>query len=129
MSSVLFPQGPLALRPLSRAPDLTWSVPGSKSITNRALVLAALADGTSTLTNVLSSDDTEHMRAALGKLGIDIHARDATTLVVNGGRSRLRASEQALFVGNSGTTVRFLTALACLVPGKVEFVGDGAMAH
>ncbi|HVW03631.1 MAG TPA: hypothetical protein VHB78_01430, partial [Vicinamibacterales bacterium] len=66
-------------------PTLTWRVPGSKSITNRALALAALADGASTLTGVLESDDTRHMRAALEALDIEIRSIDDTTLVVHGG--------------------------------------------
>jgi 3-phosphoshikimate 1-carboxyvinyltransferase len=105
-----------------------WRVPGSKSITNRALVLAALAEGESRLEGVLHSDDTRHMRAGLEALGISVKDDGPTTLVVQGGRSRLRAPKAPLFIGNSGTTVRFLTAFAALVDGKVELVGDEAMA-
>lgn len=125
-----FPQGPLEIVPL----DLTkpkepflWHIPGSKSITNRALVLAALAEGTSTLRGVLHSDDTRHCQNALADLGIVIEQVDATTLIVHGGRSKLRAPRRPLFIGNSGTTVRFLTALAALVPGQVMLVGDEHM--
>src|SRR5882724_4484333 len=125
----MFPQGPLAIPKLKRPPELTWQVPGSKSITNRALVLASLADGESVLEGVLHSDDTRHMRSALSALGIPIEDAGPTTLVVHGGRGRLRAPSEPLFVGNSGTTVRFLSALACLVPGKVTLVGDEAMAR
>src|SRR5947207_3240465 len=99
----MIPAGPLAIPPLSRPPALSWQVPGSKSITNRALVLAALADGTSRLEGVLFSDDTRHMQNALGALGIGIEQPEATTLVVHGGRARLRAPKEPLFVGNSGT--------------------------
>lgn len=123
------PRGPLEVPALARPPELTWRVPGSKSITNRALILAALADGTSTLEGVLHSDDTTHMRRALAELGIPIFESGPTTLVVEGGRHRLRAPAQPLFVGNSGTTVRFLTALACLVDGPVTLAGDAAMAR
>lgn len=125
-----FPAGPLSLTPLI-VPETTapfvWQVPGSKSITNRALVLAALAEGTTILTGVLHSDDTRHMRNALTAMGISILDLDATTVRVEGGRSRLRQPDHELFVGNSGTTVRFLAALACLVPGKVTLVGDEHM--
>jgi 3-phosphoshikimate 1-carboxyvinyltransferase len=124
----MFPQGPLAIPKLPRPPVLTWHVPGSKSITNRALVLAALAEGESVLEGVLHSDDTRHMRSALSALGVLIEDAGPTTLVVRGGRARLRAPKEPLFVGNSGTTVRFLAALACLVPGAVTLVGDEAMA-
>jgi 3-phosphoshikimate 1-carboxyvinyltransferase len=125
----MFPQGPLAIPRLARPPELTWRVPGSKSITNRALVLAALADGESVLEGVLHSDDTRHMRGALSALGVQIQDIGPTTLAVHGGRARLRAPKEPLFVGNSGTTVRFLAALACLVPGPVTLVGDEAMAR
>jgi 3-phosphoshikimate 1-carboxyvinyltransferase len=125
----MFPTGPLLIPKLPRPPELTWRVPGSKSITNRALVLAALADGDSTLEGVLHSDDTRYMRNALTALGIAIEDLGPTTLLVQGGRARLRAPKEPLFVGNSGTTVRFLAALACLVPGAVTLVGDEGMAR
>jgi len=125
----MFPAAPLRIPKLTRPPELIWRVPGSKSITNRALVLAALAEGESTLEGVLHSDDTRHMRSALSTLGIAIEDLGPTTLLVRGGRGRLRAPQEPLFVGNSGTTVRFLSALACLVPGPVTLVGDEAMAR
>jgi 3-phosphoshikimate 1-carboxyvinyltransferase len=125
----MFPPGPLAIPVLPAPVDRVWAVPGSKSITNRALILAALAEGTTRLDGVLESDDTRHMREALLELGIGIRDRSPTTLEVDGGRRRLRAPSRPLFVGNSGTTVRFLTALACLVPGPVTLVGDHAMAR
>jgi 3-phosphoshikimate 1-carboxyvinyltransferase len=78
---------------------------------------------------VLESDDTRHMQAALEALGIGIQSDGGDVLVVDGGRGRLSAPNEPLFVGNSGTTVRFLTALACLVPGEVHLVGDAAMAR
>lgn len=120
----MFPDGPLTVPPLGAPAAIDWQVPGSKSITNRALVLAALAAGESTLTGVLQSDDTQHMRRALEKLGIQVTEIDATTLRVLGGVHRLRQPSEALFIGNSGTTVRFLTALAALVPGAVTLDGD-----
>jgi len=121
-------------------------VPGSKSITNRALVLAALAPGTSRLEGVLHSDDTRHMRAGLEALGIGVEDARAPgagadsdpdldpdlrppALIVHGGRARLRPPAAPIFVGNSGTTVRFLTALAALVDGPVTLLGDAAMAR
>jgi 3-phosphoshikimate 1-carboxyvinyltransferase len=119
---------PLVIPRLSGPVDVTWAVPGSKSITNRALVLAALADGETTLTGALESDDTRHMRAALTRMGIAIADAGRDTLVVRGGRARLHAPDGPLFVGNSGTTVRFLAAVAALVDGKVTLVGDDNMA-
>jgi 3-phosphoshikimate 1-carboxyvinyltransferase len=124
----MLPPGPLSIVPLPAPPNLVWRVPGSKSITNRALVLAALADGESRLEGVLESDDTRYMREALQALGIDIEAA-GDTLIVRGGRARLHAAEKPLFVGNSGTTVRFLAALCCLVDGETTLYGDEAMAR
>ena len=117
--------------PLVRIPAglrRTWLVPGSKSITNRAYVLAALAEGTSVLENVLESDDTRHMRTCLTAMGIVISDGAPGQVIITGGRSRLRAPAEPLFVGNSGTTVRFLAGLAALVPGRTTFVGDEHMA-
>jgi 3-phosphoshikimate 1-carboxyvinyltransferase len=119
---------PLVIPRLPGPVDVTWTVPGSKSITNRALVLAALADGETRLTGALESDDTRHMRAALTRMGIDIEDAGPDALIVRGGRARLHAPDGPLFVGNSGTTVRFLAAVAALVDGEVTLVGDDAMA-
>ncbi len=122
------PDAPLAIPRLPAGISRSWPVPGSKSVTNRALVLAALAEGTSVIDNVLASDDTQRMRECLGSLGIGVRDGAPGQLIVDGGRSRLRAPAQALFVGNSGTTVRFLSALATLVPGTTTLVGDEHMA-
>jgi 3-phosphoshikimate 1-carboxyvinyltransferase len=119
---------PLVIPRLPGPVDVTWAVPGSKSITNRALVLAALAEGETRLTGALESDDTRHMRAALTRMGIDIADAGPDALLVHGGRARLHAPDGPLFVGNSGTTVRFLAAIAALVDGEVTLVGDDAMA-
>ncbi len=124
----MFPAGPLSIPPLPAPIERVWQIPGSKSITNRALVLAALAEGTTRLEGVLESDDTRHMQQALLDLGIEVRKLSTTTLEIAGGRSRLRAPNKPIFIGNSGTTVRFLTALACLVDGPVTLVGDEAMA-
>ena len=125
----MIPSGPIDIVRLAAPPRLTWRVPGSKSITNRALVLAALADGESELTGVLESDDTRHMRVALEALGVGIETKAETTIVVSGGRARLRVPDGPIFIGNSGTSVRFLAALAAFVPGPVTLVGDDAMAR
>ncbi len=101
-------------------------LPGSKSLTNRALLLAALADGTSRLLHPLHSDDTAFMTEALRCLGVCID-HEADTVVVRGMGGYLSASTCAhLFIGNSGTTVRFLTAAACLTPPDTSVVLDGS---
>lgn len=98
--------------------------PGSKSITNRALVCAALASGESQLTGVLDSDDTRVMIAAWRELGIDIEhdpSQACARLVGCGGQPPRPHGE--LFIGNSGTTIRFLTAALAACGG--EYVLDG----
>jgi 3-phosphoshikimate 1-carboxyvinyltransferase len=98
--------------------------PGSKSITNRALVCAALAQGDSTLAGALVSDDTRVMIEGLGQLGIQVEPLDTgRTLVVHGRGGRIPASTANLMVGNSGTTIRFLTALCCLGHGAYRLDG------
>lgn len=104
----------------------TVTVPGSKSITNRALLVAALAKGRSRLTGVLASDDTRHMTTALRAMGVAIADVDATTLDVTG-TGKLAAPSGPLFLGNAGTATRFLTAAAALVDGRVVVDGDAHM--
>jgi 3-phosphoshikimate 1-carboxyvinyltransferase len=98
--------------------------PGSKSITNRALVCAALADGVSTLTGALDSEDTRVMIEGLGRLGIDVASHNAGThLKVNGAGGEIPALEADIFCANSGTTIRFLTAVATLGHGSFRLDG------
>ncbi len=101
-------------------------LPGSKSVTNRALLLAGLATGTSQLSGMLVSDDTKYMTAALRELGVDIQVLDETTVQVKGS-SRLTVPADPLFLGNAGTAMRFLTAAAALVNGEVVLDGDAHM--
>ncbi|MBX4932317.1 3-phosphoshikimate 1-carboxyvinyltransferase [Rhizobium bangladeshense] len=100
--------------------------PGSKSITNRALLLAGLAKGTSRLTGALKSDDTRYMADALRAMGVAIDEPDDTTFVVTGS-GRLMPPKAPLFLGNAGTATRFLTAAAALVDGTVIVDGDEHM--
>src|SRR5688572_12612965 len=88
--------------------------PGSKSITNRALLLAALAKGTRRLTGALKSKDTTLMAAALRQMGVTIEEPDETTFVVTSA-GFLAAPTAPLMLGNAGTAVRFLTAAVALV--------------
>ena len=102
--------------------------PGSKSITNRALVCAALAEGESTLDGVLDSEDTRVMIAALGQLGLDVvHDPTAQTVRIIGCGGRPPASKADLYVANSGTTVRFLTAMVALGEGTFRLDGTTRM--
>jgi 3-phosphoshikimate 1-carboxyvinyltransferase len=102
------------------------SPPGSKSITNRMLLLAALARGESRLSGALKSEDTARMAEALRALGVAIDEPDATRFVVRGSGA-LHAPESPLFLGNAGTATRFLTAAAALVRGRVVIDGDAHM--
>ncbi|MEO8685256.1 MAG: 3-phosphoshikimate 1-carboxyvinyltransferase [Devosia sp.] len=102
------------------------SPPGSKSITNRALLLAALANGTSRLTGALKSKDTTLMAAALRQMGVTVDEPDATSFVVTS-TGRLAAPAAPLFLGNAGTAVRFLTAAVATVDGTVIVDGDEHM--
>ncbi len=102
--------------------------PGSKSITNRALVCAALARGTSRLTGALDSDDTRVMAAGLESLGVQIHADWATgTIDVVGTHGMLPAREATIDTAASGTTMRFLSAVCSLGPGTYRLDGTSRM--
>jgi len=132
----ILPTGPL---------DATIRPPGSKSITNRALVCAALADGTSTLRGALDSEDTQVMAQGLRQLGIDVASEPAPstasngpsgsecpsrgnlTLTVAGCGGVLPAGGADLYVANSGTTVRFLTAMVTLGHGTYRLDGTPRM--
>ena len=114
----------IEIQPVQQPIRATIRPPGSKSITNRALVCAALADGTSTLSGALDSEDTRVMIDGLRALGISVEVRDdGEMLVVQGCAGRPPAETADIFVENSGTTIRFLTALATLAKG--EFTLDG----
>ncbi|RUS22721.1 hypothetical protein BC937DRAFT_87603 [Endogone sp. FLAS-F59071] len=98
--------------------NVTMSTPGSKSISNRALLFAALATGTCRLKGLLHSDDTQYMLEALQKLGAaQFEWEDnGETLVVTGGGGNLHVPVSDIYVGNAGTASRFLTTLLTLVP-------------
>ena len=99
-------------------------VPGSKSITNRALIVAGLASGSSELTGALHSDDTRFMARALNALGVRVESDEANAAFrVTGGAGTFTAPEADLFVGNSGTTMRFLTAALPLGRGRYRIDG------
>lgn len=100
--------------------------PGSKSLTNRALLLAGLATGRSTLSGVLRSDDTRYMAAALAEMGVAVRDVGAEVIEVIG-TGALTAPTKPLFLGNAGTATRFLTAAAALASGRVVIDGDAHM--
>ena len=115
----------LPLSPIPGPVHASVSLPGSKSITNRALLLAALADGESLLRAPLHSEDTLYMAQALRGLGVAVEETPEHDFRVTGAGGMLRAPHKPLLIGNSGTTVRFLTAAACLVPVGTDVTLDG----
>jgi 3-phosphoshikimate 1-carboxyvinyltransferase len=124
MFALTYPSS-LPLIPLPGPVRAHVSLPGSKSITNRALLLAALADGVSHLYAPLHSEDTLYMTGALRELGVAIQETVEGDFVVHGRSGHLTAPTKTLFIGNSGTTVRFLTAAACLTPVGTDVTLDG----
>jgi 3-phosphoshikimate 1-carboxyvinyltransferase len=116
----------LAITPPLRQLSGRVSPPGSKSITNRALLLAALAEGTSRLTGALKSKDTVLMARALRDMGVTVEEPDATSFLVTS-TGRLSAPKAPLFLGNAGTATRFLTAAVATIDGTVVVDGDEDM--
>ena len=114
----------LEIHPMRQHVDADVSVPGSKSYTNRALLISALADGRSRLCGALESDDTRYMAGALSALGVRIGVDSESTLTVDGAGGRIPVPNANLFVGNSGTAARFLTGYASL--GIGTYTLDGA---
>jgi len=116
----------LPITPFAAPIDTAVSVPGSKSLTNRALVVASLAEGKSRLSNVLHSDDTRYMMSHLRTLGISLQASD-DEVEIDGLGGNFQPVQASLFCGNAGTTVRFLSAFCALVPGAQVITGDQRM--
>ncbi|MEM1423034.1 MAG: 3-phosphoshikimate 1-carboxyvinyltransferase [Planctomycetota bacterium] len=110
---------------------LTMRPPGSKSLTNRTLLLAALAEGASTLTGALTdADDAQRMLGALAQLGVRTeheHDHDRVTVHGMGGRFATEGAEPTLFLNNAGTATRFLTGAAILADGPVVVDGNARM--
>jgi len=112
------------LDPVTGPVSGTIRPPGSKSITNRALIIAALAEGESVLTGVLDSQDTRVMITSLRRLGIDVsHDADTCTCRIMGCGGHIQADRAELFVENSGTSIRFLTAMCALGVGHYTLDG------
>lgn len=104
----------------------TLEVPASKSITNRVLLIAALCDGVSEITNPLMSDDTRVMLSALESLGIVIE-RSNSSVIIHGNGGILRTPKEPMYLQNAGTAVRFLTVASLLADGPVSLTGNERM--
>ncbi len=118
----------LTLEPIVRV-EGTVNLPGSKSVSNRALLLAALARGTTRLTNLLDSDDIRHMLNALKTLGVSYElSANKTECTVHGlGRAFSSSEPVNLFLGNAGTAMRPLCAALCLSNGEFTLTGEPRM--
>lgn len=114
----------LSVSPIPHPLHATVRVPGSKSLTNRALLIAALANGPTTLTNALASDDSHHFIESLRRLGFNLQFSNLqSSITIHGLAGKIPASHAELFVGNAGTAARFLTAMLTL--GQGEYILDG----
>jgi len=121
-------QESLTLQPVSLV-NGTVNLPGSKSVSNRALLLAALAKGTTRLTNLLDSDDVRHMLNALQALGISYTLSDNRTVceVIGQGGALHADKPLELFLGNAGTAMRPLAAALCLGTNDIVLTGEPRM--
>src|SRR5689334_24495738 len=101
----------LVIKPIDHPLSASVRVPGSKSLTNRALLIAALANGTTRIKNALFSDDSKYFANALRTLGFDVKLDDVHhEMTVTGLGGRIPAQKASLFIGNAGTAARFLSA-------------------
>lgn len=114
------------IQPITHPLRASVRVPGSKSLTNRALLLAALADGPTTLTNALESDDSARFVESLQRLGFEV-VHQASCFTVHGLKGTIPATHAELFVGNAGTAARFLTPMLALGHGEYVLDGDARM--
>ncbi|HSA99542.1 MAG TPA: 3-phosphoshikimate 1-carboxyvinyltransferase [Anaerolineales bacterium] len=114
----------MQITPIPHPLSATVRVPGSKSLTNRALLITSLANGTTRLTNALFSDDSCYFAKALQTLGFDIQLDEAShEMTVTGLGGRIPARKAELFIGNAGTAARFLSAFLTL--GNGDYILDG----
>jgi len=119
---------PLEILPVTGPVHGAIRPPGSKSITNRAFILAALASGKTTLTGVLDSQDTRVMAESLGRLGVNVEQNlTAKTAVIQGLGGGPKVPTADLWLENSGTSIRFLTALCTLGHGQFRLDGNARM--
>jgi 3-phosphoshikimate 1-carboxyvinyltransferase len=114
--------------PIPHPLNASVRVPGSKSLTNRALLIAALADGTTRLTDALFSDDSRYFARALQTLGFDLSLDETRhEMILTGLGGRIPAERAELFIGNAGTAARFLSAFLTLGHGEYVLDGDARM--
>lgn len=118
----------LEIKPIGHPLAGSVRVPGSKSLTNRALMLAAMADGVTTIQNALFSDDSLYFVQALQSLGFDVSLdSENSTMTITGLGGEIPVRKSKLFIGNAGTAARFLTAFLTLGQGEFSLDGDTRM--
>ena len=119
---------PLKIDLINHPLNATVRVPGSKSLTNRALLISALANGSTKITNALFSDDSKYFAHALQTLGFDIQLDEVNhEITVTGLGGKIPATRAELFIGNAGTSARFLSAFLTLGYGDYIVDGDSRM--
>ena len=118
----------IEIQPAAGEINSTIRPPGSKSITNRVLPIAAMASGTSVLNGVLESDDTRAMIEAIVKVGVKVvHDTEKKQVTIEGVGGKFSNPDTDLFIGNSGTTIRFLTAMLGVAGGEYRLDGIARM--
>ncbi|MCG7547621.1 3-phosphoshikimate 1-carboxyvinyltransferase [Pseudoalteromonas sp. Of7M-16] len=117
----------LPLKPIKKVSG-SVTLPGSKSLSNRILLLAALCDGVTEVRNLLDSDDIRHMLAALDVMGVKVELNDDKTVaLVHGNGGQFKTPSEPLFLGNAGTAFRPLTAVLAATQGKFTLTGEPRM--
>src|ERR1700730_388696 len=122
------PSDEIEIVPATRPVAATIRPPGSQSLTNRAMLLAAMATGRSVISEALLSDDTQRMAAALGALGFVMQVDEAARrIVVEGRAGMIQATAANLDAGNAGTAMRFLSGFVTLGRGRYRLDGSPRM--
>lgn len=119
----------IEVKPNKIKPRCEVSVPGSKSYTHRILIAAALSDGTCRIQNPLLSEDTRLTLQALRQMGIQIDDTSRDQIIVCGNRGSFKPAADRIYLGNSGTSMRLLAAVAALGRGKITLTGNDRMAE
>jgi 3-phosphoshikimate 1-carboxyvinyltransferase len=115
--------------PHNMKPRCEVMVPGSKSFTHRILIASALSDGMCSIENALLSEDTALTMKALRQMGIRIEEKNDNRLVIFGTKGDLQASTESIYLGNSGTSIRLLTAISALGKEPYTLLGNARMAE
>jgi 3-phosphoshikimate 1-carboxyvinyltransferase len=119
----------IEIKPHNIKPRCEVTVPGSKSFTHRILIASALSNGTGRIENPLLSEDTRLTMKALRQMGIRIEEESGNHLIVYGGSGDFRPSTEPIYLGNSGTSIRLLAAVAALGNDTYRFLGNDRMAE